>query len=413
MAKIVFLSLPAFGHVNPALPIMAELVRRGHRVTIYSEALFEPAIRAVGADFVAYPPAFTVEALAAVLGGGNLIAAFDLILSATPPLADFCLPRLAADPPDMLVYDGTCLWGEIAARKLKLPSVSISCFYVFEFLRHLTGPAEFWGHTRNFIPGMPALARDWARMLRFGIGNWPLHSPMFPMRGDRTLMLTSRELHPKSPLFDDPRFLFIGASIAPATRQDSFDFSRLDGRLVIYISLGTVHFTNDRFFESAMAALADYPAQFLLSAGRGTDVSRFRDVPANFIVQETFPQLAVLERAALFVSHAGLNSMHESLWYGVPLICVPQQFEQFRNAVIAERGGAGINLDGEVYHRSVDGRTLRAAIDKVLADPSYRERSKALGQTLRDAGGFAAGADAVETVLAEAKAQTLRIKQTA
>ena len=131
-------------------------------------------------------------------------------------------------------------------------------------------------------------------------------------------------------LFDDPRFLFIGASIASATRQESFDFSRLDGRPLIYISLGTVHFTNDRFFESAMAALADYPAQFLLSAGRGTDVSRFRDVPANFIVRETFPQLAVLERASLFVSHAGLNSMHESLWYGVPLICVPQQFEQLR-----------------------------------------------------------------------------------
>jgi MGT family glycosyltransferase len=400
MAKIVLLSLPAYGHVNPELPIVAELVRRGHEVVVCNHGEFEPLFRAAGASFLPYPGGMSLADLTQALAHGNLIAAFDLILRATDPLLDFCLAELPRLQPDVLVLDATCLWGEMAARKLKLRSVSISPFFVFELMRHLIGPAEFWGHSRNFLPRMHLLARDWLRLSRFGVRNFPLHSPMFPMRGDRTLLLTSRELHPPSPLFDDPNFVFVGPSIDPATRPDSFDFGRLDGRPLIYISLGTVHFSNDRFFTEAMAALADYPAQVLLSAGRGSDIGRFRDVPANFIVQETFPQLAVLERASLFVTHAGLNSMHEALWYGVPMVIVPQQFEQLRNALTARHGGAAIVLDDECFGRPVTGTALRRAIEQAGASPTYRSSAAALGQSLRDAGGFRAAADQIEAVMA-------------
>ena len=398
MAKIVLLSLPAFGHINPELPIVAELVRRGHEVVVCNDAEFAPLFEAVGASFVPYPEAMSLDDLARAIGGGNLISAFDLILKATGPLVDFCVAELPKLGPDVLVYDATCLWGEIAARTLKLKSVSISPFFVFELMRHLIGPAEFWGHARNFLPGMPALAVDWLRLLRLGVGNFPLHSPMFPMRGDRTLLLTSRELHPPSPLFRDRSFVFVGPSIDPATRPDSFDFSRLDGRPLVYISLGTIHFSNDRFFRAAMAALADCPAQFLISAGRGSDVGRFPNVPANFIVEQTFPQLAVLERARLFVTHAGLNSMPEGLWYGVPMVIVPQQFEQLRNGLTAARGGAAIILDDECYGRPVSGTALRAAIDRGLSDPGLARNAKVLGQSLHDAGGYRAAASEIEAV---------------
>ncbi|MDR3475770.1 MAG: glycosyltransferase [Devosia sp.] len=400
MAKIVLLSLPAYGHVNPELPIVAELVRRGHVVVVCNDGEFEGLFRAVGAAFVPYPPAMSLADLTDALARGNLIAGFDLILRAAGPLLDFCLAELPRLQPDVLVFDATCLWGEMAAKKLKLRSVSISPFFVFELMRHLIGPAELWGHSRNFLPGMHLLVRDWFRLTRFGVGNFPLHSPMFPMRGDRTLLLTSRELHPASPLFDNPNFVFVGPSIDPATRTDSFDFARLDGRPLIYISLGTLHYANDRFFVEAMAALADYPAQFLLSAGRGSDTGRFRDVPANFVVEETLPQLAVLERASLFVTHAGLNSMHEALWYGVPMVIVPQQFEQLRNALTAKQGGAAIVLDDECFGRPVGGPALRLAIEQVSATPGYRASAKALGRSLHEAGGFRAAASQIEAVAA-------------
>jgi len=400
MAKIVLLSLPAFGHVNPESTIMAELVRRGHEVVACNDAEFASRFEAVGATFLPYPKAISLGDLTQALADGNLIAAYDLILRATEPLTDFCLAELPRLAPDVVVYDATCLWGEIAARRLGLKAVSISPFFVFELFRHLIGPREFLGHAWNFVPRLPALALDWLRLLRFGVRNLPLRSPMFPMRGERTLLLTSRELHPASPLFKGPHFVFVGPSIDPTTRPDRFDFDRLDGRPVVYLSLGTVHFTNDRFFNEAMAALADFPAQFLLSAGRGTDVSRFAGVPGNFIVEETFPQLGVLERASLFITHGGLNSLHEGLWYGVPMVIVPQQFEQLRNALTAGKGGAAIVLDGECYGRPVSGTQLRAAVEAAFADQTLRFRARALGQSLRDAGGFRAAASEIEAVAA-------------
>ncbi len=60
MANIVVLSVPAWGHLNPVLPIIAELVRRGHSVTVFDEPPFAAAVEALGASFVAYPPAMSM-----------------------------------------------------------------------------------------------------------------------------------------------------------------------------------------------------------------------------------------------------------------------------------------------------------------------------------------------------------------
>ena len=398
MAKIVILSIPAYGHINPVLPIVAELTRRGHDVVVYNEAVFEELIRATGAGFVAYPPALRLEDLARVLADGNLVATLDLFMTATGPLLDFCVERLPAEHLDVLVFDGTCMWGQMAAKRLGLKSVSTSPFFVFELMRHLTGRAEFWGHARTFLPGLPRLLWNIIRLMRFGPGNFPLQWPPFPMRGDLTLLLTSAALHPKSPLFDDPSFVFVGPAIDPSTRLEQFDFAQLNDRPLIYISLGTLHFSNDHFFQLCMETFADYPAQFLLSAGRGSDIKRFRNVPANFIVADSVPQLAVLERASLFITHGGLNSLHESLWFGVPMVVVPQQFEQLRNALTAARGGAAIVLDDECYRRQVTGPALRAAVEKVLGDPLIRTAARALGASLHDAGGFKEAASLIETI---------------
>ena len=139
---------------------------------------------------------------------------------------------------------------------------------------------------------------------------------------------------------------------------------------------------------------------FLLAAGPGSDITRFGAVPANFIVQQTFPQMPVLERTTLFITHAGLGSVHETLWNGVPFVAVPPHFEQLRNALPAARQGAGVILDDECYGRAIAGPQLQAAVAKVIADPSYRRNARRLGDGLRAGGGFAKVADVIEEVAA-------------
>jgi MGT family glycosyltransferase len=395
MAKIVVLSVPAFGHLNPVLPVVAELVRRGHEVVVYNEPEFEPLIRAQGAGFIAYPPAMSLADLTRVLNGGNLIAGFELFLSATDPLMAFCMERLPVEKPDVIVYDGIAIWGEMAAKRLGLRSVATAPFFVFELIKHWVSWWELIGHTRNFIPRMHKLLALRLKLMRWRA--FPIRSPLFPMRGDATIMFSTREIHPATSVFDNSWHL-VGASINAVTRPDSFDFGRLDGRPVVYVSLGTLHISNRGFFEMCLGALAGLPAQVLVSVGRGADVAALGEIPENFIVQETFPQLRVLERTSLFVTHAGLNSVHEALYYGVPMVAVPQQFEQLRNAMQMGRKGAGVILDAECYHRRVTGAELRAAVETVMANPAYAGASKALGASLHEAGGYRQAADVIEKV---------------
>jgi MGT family glycosyltransferase len=418
MAKIVLLSLPAYGHVNPQLPVVAELVRRGHSLTVFNEASFGPLIRRTGADFVAYPPVLSVADLARVLHDGDLMRWLALILGSSGPLLRGILPELRRNRPDLLLFDGVAVWGEMAATNLRLPSVSIATSFIFEVFRGLEGGGEFWRYMRSFWLLFPNLVAAWVRMnAAAGTRSLPWRMPLMPRQGTVvTLVLTSKAIHPKTPKLESPRFAFVGSSIERSTRSETFDFSRLDGRPLVYVSLGTLHFGNQGFFDRAMEALADLPVQVVLSAGRGNDLSRFAHAPANFIIAEAVPQLDILERSALFLTHAGLNSMHEALWFGVPMVAVPQQFEQLRNARSIEAAGAALVLDDQCYGRPVTTAALRKAVDAVMADPGYRDRARALGQSLREAGGYQEAADRIETALAggpTTKPRLLSIKHAA
>ena len=398
MAKIVFLSVPAYGHLNPQLPIIAELARRGHDVAVFDEPPFRPLIEAAGARFVAYPPAMSMEDMSAVLMNGDLMATFELFVRAAAKLYDFCLKMLVEDIPNVIVIDGIALWGEMVGRRLTVPTVVTSPFFAYEIGRN-AAPGEFRHNLGRLLRRFPALVIGWIRLGLKGVYLLPLHWPLLPMRGNLTMMLTSRKLHPPSPIFKDPRWEFAGAMIDPSTRTDRFDLSRLDGRPVIYVSLGTLIFGKSDFYERCIEALADFPGQVLLSAGRGSDLGRFAHAPENFIVEETFPQLAVLQKTSIFITPAGLNSLQEALWYGVPMVAVPQHFEQLHNAEAMAQQGAGVVLDAEAFGGQVAPKDLRRAIDAVVADlENYRLRAAALGQSLREPGGYVAAANRIENM---------------
>jgi len=396
MARIVILSVPAYGHLNPVLPIARELVGRGHDVTIFDEPPFASVIEATGAKFVAYPPAMSMEDMAAVLRGGDLMETFDLFLKATPTLHEFCYQALKRNKPDVLVIDGIALWGEMVGRALRIPTVVTSPFFAYELDRN-QAPGELGRNLRSLLRKIPTIAWNWIRIALKGVWLLPLHWPFLPARGDLRLMLTSRELHPPSPLFDRHGWAFVGAMIDPQTRLDRFDTSKLDGRPVIYISLGTLIFGKTDFYERCMEALADYPAQVLLSAGKGSDLSRFAHAPKNFIVAQTFPQLEILKHTDIFITPAGLNSLHEALWFGVPMVAVPQHFEQLHNAEAMSAKGAGITLAAEATGGIVSPTELRKAVEAVAADrTTYARNALALGQSLKEAGGFVLAADLIE-----------------
>lgn len=114
-------------------------------------------------------------------------------------------------------------------------------------------------------------------------------------------------------------------------------------------------------------------------------------VPHNFLVSSYVPQLEILSRAHVFVTHGGMNSTMESLYYGVPMVAVPQMLEQALTARRITELGLGIALEKE----AVNVTTLREAVERVANESTFRERVQNMQQITREAGGYQRGADAI------------------
>ena len=397
MARIAVFSVPAYGHLNPVLPIVRELVRRGHRVTVFNEQSFEQLIAPTGAEFAAYPPVIHLEDFSRSLKDGDMIAWIEMIMGATGPIADSGYKALRRDPHDLIVFDGVAVWGEMLARRLRLPSVSISTTFMSEAIPRTA--AEIARDTLSIFTHLPGFIVGFFKLVASRGVAIPWGLPLIPRQGTETLMLTSKAFHPPSRRRDEPQFVFVGCSIAPDTRREDFDFSRLDGRPLLYISLGTLHHGNSAFFETCIEAFAGNGMQVLVSVGRGTDLGRYASAPSNFIFAEAVPQLAVLERAHVFLTHGGLNSVHEGLWHGVPMVAVPQQIEQLHNAEAMQAAGAGLVVDTKAKGGRITAATLRGAVERIEAGHAgFAAAAARMGETLRAGGGYLAAADRIEGV---------------
>lgn len=158
-------------------------------------------------------------------------------------------------------------------------------------------------------------------------------------------------------------------------------------------SLTTVSNDNPAFFRQCIEAFNGSPYQVIISLGKRLSIEALGKIPANFIIRPYVLQLAILERSDLFITHDGVNSVHQALYHGVPLLLVPQQLEQALVAARLAELGAGL------VQRKPSATRLRATADRLLKDGSYRQRANALGEDLRAAGGVGRAAVAIEALV--------------
>lgn len=388
MAKILFFNIPAYGHINPTLPLITELIARGQTVICFNSETLAPIVQGTGAEFCAYPNSSTSEALFAKQAH-NLVQVSVFILEESLRLLPFALAQIAQEKPDLVIFDSIALWGMQAARLKKVASVSSFSTFVLEGVQgmlqwrdylHIVGQA-----LTKMIP-MQSHRRELVK--RYGPDIFPDKS-IFPCRGDFNLVYTSRAFQPAT-AYVDSSFHFYGPSILAATRQAvDFPWALLDPeRPKIYLSLGTLYNNHPAFYRMVLTTFADYPAQFILSVGRQIDIQTLGEIPPHFIVQATVPQLELLPKVDLFITHGGMNSVNEGLNAAVPLVVVPQQLEQVLNGRQVAQQGAGVVLADKPPYGKVSGRALREAVDKVLADPSYRHQAQRLRHSFAEAGGY-------------------------
>lgn len=389
MSKIAYVGLPAHGHTNPTVPVMRELVARGHEVLYYNAPSFAPKLASTGVDFRALPePLPTGQEMAEALH--DFINAPLIISKMSRHLTDFLITELARERPDVVIYDSAAMWGYIAARVNHLPQICFITTFVLDGSQKAIGLGTMARYILSALPHAVKLLR-WRRQMAQTYG--PENSGGITEYAPLNIVFTSREFHPENS-FIDGRFRFVGPSLDPAANPTDFPFEKLwDGRRV-YISLGTINYLNTPFYQAAFSAFADYSAQFILSVGQGTAIDQLGPIPDNFIVRNFVPQLQILQRVDAFITHGGMNSVHEGLYFGVPEIVVPAHFEQELNGKRVAQTGCGILLKGDVTAAN-----LRQALEKVVTDDRYRRNAERFGQTLRNAGGYEAAVAAIESFI--------------
>jgi MGT family glycosyltransferase len=386
MSTVAFLNIAMHGRVNPTLPIVAELVRRGHSVWYHTSPAYAEEIAAAGATVFLYPGGD--QPLPDPPIPATLVAGLARTAVAVLPTV---LDDLRGARPDLIVHDSACPWGAVAARELEVPAAS--SFTTFAFNRQVPSPtAGSWnllaaaalrpGTLRGFVRARRELSR------RYHPGRLPLLD-LGNIRQPLNLVYTSRQFQLGAGEFDGS-YQFVGPSIGARPGDPSFPLDRLRDP-VLYASLGTVFNAQPHLLRSFATALAPLAGSVVVSTGH-TDPAALGLLPGNVVARRSVPQLDVLARAALFVTHGGMNSVNEAMYAGVPMLVVPQGADQPLVASRVVELGAGLSLRTD----EVDETVVRALARRLLGESRFPAAAGTLRAAQRQAGGYRRAADELE-----------------
>lgn len=174
-----------------------------------------------------------------------------------------------------------------------------------------------------------------------------------------------------------------------------FPFEQLTGKPLIYASLGTLQNRLQSVFQHIAQACEGLDAQLVISLGSGINAESMPKLPGSPIVVQYAPQLKLLQKANLLITHAGLNTTLESLSHGVPMVAIPISLDQ--PGVAARIAWTGTGKVVPLSRLSVP--MLRETITQVLTHESYKTNAVQLQQALHEAGGVSRAVDIIEKVI--------------
>ncbi len=392
MSTAIFFNIPAHGHTNPTLPIVAELVKRGERIIYYSTEEFRATIEYTGASFRCYRDTIPNN----VAQDKNITRQIYQSIQTS----QIMLPHLVADvqkiKPDYIIHDSFCPWGKYVAQITRTPAISSSTMFVFtpQLARSViaTSLKHFWMDIAALREKKLSYAIAAQLNKEYGIPR-PDIFDIVTNREALNIVYTSQQFQPFAHLLDES-FKFVGPSIYERPGTPTISVEQLAGDTpLIYIALGTLFNEQLDFYRLCCQAFANAPLRVVLAIGNRIAPDQLGELPSNILVWNVVPQLTLLQHADVFITHAGMNSANEALYYGVPMLALPQAGDQPWVAHRIEQLGAGKVL----HRRTLSAKKLRRSVEELLANPSYTQASAAIGTTLREAGGYQR---AVEEIMA-------------
>lgn len=403
------------GHVNAMLALADATRGRGHRVTFFLLGKPPASIAAAGLETVPLGgtvfPADEYQAEFQKLGSLQNRAALKHTLAIGARAADAVLevgPTVVRDAGvTALVVDQVSFPGGTVADQLGLPFATVCNALLLNpdsavppYFTHWYPRNAWWARIRNRIAWMglnrlyaPIVTRIQDHRRKLGL---PVPAGISQVWSDRLQISQQPELF-EFPRRELPKQIrFVGPLHRPAGSQPvPFPWDRLDGRPLIYASLGTLVNRVAGIFRVIAEACDGLDAQLVISTGNGVSPDALGKLPGDPIVVSYAPQLDLLRRATLAVTHAGLNTVLEALSTGLPMVAIPVTNDQPGVAARIAWVGAG----EAIPIKDVTLQALRAAVVHVRSDPSYRTAAERVRDAIRTGGGASRAAELIEQCL--------------
>jgi zeaxanthin glucosyltransferase len=414
MSRIGIFSPSAPGHLNPMSCLGRALQARGHAVMYFQVRDCEDAVRKAGLDYAPLGerefPLGTLPAMYAELGKRSGMAALRYTLGWFAREADMLMDE-APDAVrraqlDLMLVDQVTPAAASVAEHLGMPLVLVSNALVYH--REPGHPPFFT--TWDYSTSPFALARN---SLAFAVVDRlmkPLRDTVNGRRAAWKLPPIPRSLRQSSlahiaqqpACFDFPRtqlppnFHYTGPFHDVRVRPPApFPWERLTGRPLIYASMGTLQNRLSHVFQAIAQACRGLDADLVISLGGGASPEQLGKLPGDPIVVGFAPQLELLARARLTITHAGLNTALEALSYGVPCVAIPVGNDQPGVAARLRRTGAGELIPVG----RLTAERLRPIVERVLRESRYLERAGDLRAQIAQAGGIEKAVGIVEGAL--------------
>jgi zeaxanthin glucosyltransferase len=412
--RIAFLGVRVPGHLNPMTTLARRLKARGHDVVFISVLDTEPYVRAAQLPFIPFCgkefPLGSVRQKTDQLGKLQGQAALEFAIGdiANGLEAAFRnLPQtLQQARVDGLVLDQVDSGLGLVPMHLGIPYVHVSNALHLDYSGNTPLATFDWPHettpaasirNQDGVRGIMqasepliSVGRAYAKHVGLDI-DWS--DPMATMSKLAWLTQTPKEFDFES-FHWPPQFHYTGPFHDGRGRIESnFPWDRLTGEPIIYASMGTLQNGLDSAFSTIAEAVGRRPGmQLVLSIGPTLDPKQVQSLPANSIVVSSAPQVELLRRSALCITHAGLNTTLESLAQGVPMVAIPVSMDQPGVAarIAYTKTGTYVPLQEMTAPR------LSVLIKEVLSNPEYRQNANKMKQAIVQTNGLEKAVDLLE-----------------
>ncbi|HEY6991558.1 MAG TPA: nucleotide disphospho-sugar-binding domain-containing protein [Bryobacteraceae bacterium] len=405
------------------------LLRRGHRVTVFSLADVEPTVQREGLGFSPLGPeqypmgslALLLEALKQQQGFRSSLFVIRAAAQIVRLILEHAPAALQVEAVDAVLADQNEPASASVAEYLGLPFASICTSLpinreagippsftnweyksgAFSKLRNKLGYKVSDVFTRNLQATLNEYRKRWRlNELRSPDDSFSRIAQIaqMPAEFDFPRQMPPPNLHYTGPWVDEV--------FEKSASTSEFPLDRLDGRPVLYVSLGTLQNVHSKYFNIIAEACTGLNLQVVISVGAKKNAG-LPKLPGNHLVVRYAPQIAVLRRSALAITHAGMNTTMHALHFGIPLIAIPLAHDQPAIAARLKRTGAGVVFSPN----ELTVQKLRRAIDSILEnDSAWKVHARRMQQVIAEAGGVERAADIVEQSMSAGRARLRTLK---